>query len=74
VVIILNQETGGDMWHVWETGEVYIGFWWRNLRERDHLEDLDVDGRMILKSIVKMWDENTWTGLNWFRIGTRGMR
>jgi hypothetical protein len=30
-------------------GEVYTGFWWGNLRERDHLEDLDVDGRIILK-------------------------
>jgi hypothetical protein len=23
--------------------------WWRDLRERDHLEDLCVDGRIILK-------------------------
>jgi hypothetical protein len=30
-------------------GEVYTGFWWRNLRERDHLEDPDVDGRVILR-------------------------
>jgi hypothetical protein len=31
-------------------GEVYIrtGFWWGNLRERDHLEDLGVYGRVIL--------------------------
>jgi len=25
-------------------GEAYPGFWWRNLRERDHLEDLGVGG------------------------------
>ena len=25
------------------TGEVHTGFWWGNLRERDHLEDLGVD-------------------------------
>jgi hypothetical protein len=24
-------------------------FWWGNLRERDHLGDPDVDGRMILR-------------------------
>jgi hypothetical protein len=30
-------------------GEVYTGFWWGNLRERDHLEDPGVDRRIILK-------------------------
>ena len=28
--------------------EVYIGFWWGNLRERDHLGDPGVDERIIL--------------------------
>ena len=30
-------------------GEVHTGFWWKNVRERDHLGDLIVDGRIILK-------------------------
>jgi hypothetical protein len=34
-------------------GEVHIGFWWGNLRERDHLKDLGIDGRVILKWIFK---------------------
>jgi len=29
-------------------GEVYTGFWWGNLRERDHLEDPGVDRRIKL--------------------------
>jgi hypothetical protein len=29
--------------------EVHTGFWWGNLREGDHLEDQDVDARIILK-------------------------
>ena len=29
-------------------GEVYTGFWWGNLRERCHLGDPGVDGRIIL--------------------------
>jgi hypothetical protein len=38
-------------------GEVYIGFWWGNLRERDQTEDPRVDGRIILRWICRKWDE-----------------
>jgi hypothetical protein len=34
------------MWHIQGKGEVYKGFWWGNLRERDHLEDLGIGGRV----------------------------
>jgi len=37
-------------------GEVYTGFWWGNLKERDNLEDPGVDGRMILRRIFRRWD------------------
>ena len=30
-------------------GEAYTGFCWTNLRERDHLGDTGVDGRMIFR-------------------------
>jgi len=36
---------------------VYIGFWWGNLRERDHLKDPGVDGRITLRWIFRKWDE-----------------
>jgi hypothetical protein len=29
--------------------DIHIIFWWRDLKERDHFEDLVVDGRIILK-------------------------
>jgi len=30
-------------------GKVYTGFWWGNLRERDHVGNPGVDGKIILK-------------------------
>jgi hypothetical protein len=33
------------------------------LRERDHLEDPSVDGRIILRWIFRKWDVGVWTGL-----------
>jgi hypothetical protein len=37
------------MWQVWGTGEVHTEFCWGDLREGDHLEDPDIDGKIILK-------------------------
>ena len=56
--------------HVWGTGEVHTRFWLGDLRERDHLEDLGVGGR-ILKWILKS-GIGAWTGWIWLRIGTGG--
>jgi len=47
-------------------------FLWGDLRERDHLEDLSVDGRKILKCIFKNRD-GAWAGLFWLRIGAGGV-
>jgi hypothetical protein len=37
------------MQHVQGRGKDYTGFWWENLRKRDHLRDLGVDERRILR-------------------------
>jgi len=52
--------------------EVHIRFWLGDLRERDKLQDLGVDGRIILKWLLKQWDVGAWTGFIWLRIGTGG--
>ena len=44
------------MWRVWGRGEVCTGFWWGNLRERDHWGDPDVDRRIILRWIFRKWE------------------
>ena len=50
-------------------GESCTGFWWGNLRERDHWGDPGADGRIILRWIL---DVEVWTGSSWLRIGTGG--
>jgi hypothetical protein len=60
------------MWHVWERGEVCTGFWWGNLRERDHWGDPGVGGRIILSWTFRKWDGVVGIGWRWLRIGTCG--
>ena len=57
---------------MWGRGEVYTGFWWGNVKERDHLVEPGIDMRIILKWIFRKWDVGIWTGLSWLMIGTGG--
>ena len=52
---------------------MHTGFWWGDLKERDHLEDLEVDRRIVLKWILKKWDVEVWTELTWLRKGCWGV-
>jgi hypothetical protein len=51
---------------------VHTGFWWGELKDRDHFKDLSIDGRIILKYILKKQNGRTWTGLIWLRTEPSG--
>jgi hypothetical protein len=41
--------------------EMHTGFWWRNPKGRDRLEDVSVCGRIILKWIFIKYAGRAWT-------------
>ena len=59
------------MWHALME-EKCAGFRWGNVKEREHLEDMDVDGRIMLQLVINRQYGWTWTGLLWLRLGTSG--
>jgi hypothetical protein len=74
--ILLGRSNQGEwgwqgMRHAWERGETCTGFWWESPKEKKHLDDQDVDGRMgsewTLGRLIGVW--SAFTGL---RIGTVG--
>jgi hypothetical protein len=60
------------MWHTWERGETYTGFWWESAEGKGHLEDQGVDGRMGSKRTLGRLVGGVWSGFTWLRIGNAG--
>jgi hypothetical protein len=56
------------MWQVWKTDVLYAGSWWGDLSGREFLEDIDVDGRVILKYNFKTCDGEAWARLIWLKV------
>jgi hypothetical protein len=41
--------------------------WWRNLKESYRLEDLGIDGKIILKTVLSKWGRRMGIGFVWLR-------
>jgi len=46
-------------------GHACTGFWWGNTREREHLGDPGVDGKIILRWIFRKWDVGS---MDWMEL------
>jgi hypothetical protein len=60
------------MWYVGRDRTGAYRVWWVVLKRTDHLEELDLDGRLISKLIFKKWEAGAWTGLIWLGKGIGG--
>jgi len=54
------------MWDVWRIRDTHT----RKCKETDHLEDTGVEGRIILKWVLKKLHKTAWIQLIRFMIGT----
>jgi len=64
-VIKSRRMTWGGMSREGCGGETYTGFWWESLKEREHLGDPGVNGRIILRWIFRKWNVG---GVDWIEL------
>ena len=60
--IFLGGQIKDRMGEAWGRNEMHTGFWWVNLKKRHNLQDLGVDGTIILKLVMNTYYGRVWTG------------
>ena len=63
IVRVVKSRRMRRAWHVARIREGCTGFWWGNLRERDHWGGPDADGGIILRWIFRKWEGVVRTGV-----------
>jgi len=72
--VLSNQgnEMGGVCGTYGGERKIHTRVWWGNLKDKDRLEDVIVEGTIILKKICEKQDGRAWSGLIWLRRGASG--
>jgi hypothetical protein len=60
-----EHEIVGGMWHLWRRREWITEFWWENLKERNHLEDVGVGEKVNNERDLKRTEFDC---VNWIRM------
>jgi hypothetical protein len=72
IIIMIKSRRMRLTVHVARIGEMRIIFWLENLKGRDQLEDLGVNGKITLEWILGKYRGRLWAGYFWLRIRTSG--
>jgi hypothetical protein len=69
-ILLADQIKENEVWHTWKRGETCTGFWCASPKEKDHLKNQGIDGRMGSKWTL---ERLAWGGgVGWFhRVGLR---
>jgi hypothetical protein len=66
------KEWMGGACSIWGRNEMHTGFWWVNLNKRDNLQDLVVEGSIILKLVMNTYYGRLWHGFIWLTTHKSG--